>query len=85
MVLVLYGQPVLMGADFLVPCLLCGNGVMYKPSEFSTLSGKLLASLLYEGAVESYHSITRKRTARESTCFVCASQLECLRKYALSS
>jgi acyl-CoA reductase-like NAD-dependent aldehyde dehydrogenase len=31
-----------MGIDQMVPALLCGNGILYKPSEFATLTGQLL-------------------------------------------
>jgi acyl-CoA reductase-like NAD-dependent aldehyde dehydrogenase len=46
-----WNAPLLDACDFLVPCLLSGNGVMYKPSEYSTLSCLKLLELFYEAGV----------------------------------
>lgn len=43
--------PVLMGVDFLVPCLLCGCTTLYKPSELSPGACDLLVELFVEAGV----------------------------------
>jgi acyl-CoA reductase-like NAD-dependent aldehyde dehydrogenase len=46
-----WNYPYLVGVNVFVPALLGGNGVMYKPSEFATLTGMEIARLLYEAGV----------------------------------
>jgi acyl-CoA reductase-like NAD-dependent aldehyde dehydrogenase len=43
--------PYFVGANVFVPALLAGNAVLYKPSEFATLTGLAIADLLYEAGV----------------------------------
>ena len=43
--------PYFVGANVFVPALLAGNAVLYKPSEFATLTGLAIAELLYEAGV----------------------------------
>ena len=43
-----WNYPYLVGTNVFVPALLAGNAVMYKPSEFSTLTGQHIIRLLKE-------------------------------------
>ncbi|MFT5054025.1 MAG: acyl-CoA reductase-like NAD-dependent aldehyde dehydrogenase [Granulosicoccus sp.] len=46
-----WNYPVLVGMNVFIPALIGGNAVMYKPSEFSTLTGINMAEMLYEAGV----------------------------------
>jgi len=46
-----WNYPYFVGANVFVPALLTGNAVLYKPSEFSTLTGLSIARLLHEAGV----------------------------------
>lgn len=46
-----WNYPILVGFNVFLPALLCGNAVIYKPSEFSTLTGLHLTRLLHEAGV----------------------------------
>lgn len=46
-----WNYPYLVGTNVFVPALLAGNAVMYKPSEFSTLTGQHIIRLLKEAGV----------------------------------
>jgi acyl-CoA reductase-like NAD-dependent aldehyde dehydrogenase len=46
-----WNYPYLVGTNVFVPALLAGNAVMYKPSEYSTLTGLEIQRLLYEAGV----------------------------------
>ncbi len=46
-----WNYPYFVGGNVFVPALLTGNAVLYKPSEFATLSGQHIARLLHESAV----------------------------------
>jgi acyl-CoA reductase-like NAD-dependent aldehyde dehydrogenase len=46
-----WNYPYLVGVNVLIPALIGGNGVLYKPSEFSTLTGLHIARLLYRSGV----------------------------------
>lgn len=46
-----WNYPYLVGTNVFVPALLAGNAVMYKPSEFSTLTGLHIEKLLKEAGV----------------------------------
>ncbi len=46
-----WNYPYLVGVNVFVPALLAGNAVMYKPSEFSTLTGLKIQELLYSAGV----------------------------------
>lgn len=46
-----WNYPYLVGVNVFVPALLAGNSVMYKPSEFSSLTGLFIEGLLKEAGV----------------------------------
>jgi acyl-CoA reductase-like NAD-dependent aldehyde dehydrogenase len=46
-----WNYPYFVGSNVFVPALLAGNAVLYKPSEFSTLTGLAIARLLHEAGV----------------------------------
>ena len=46
-----WNYPYLVGANVFVPALLAGNAVLYKPSEFATLTGLHIARLLHRSGV----------------------------------
>ncbi len=46
-----WNYPYFVGANVFVPALLAGNAVVYKPSEFATLTGLAIASMLNEAGV----------------------------------
>jgi acyl-CoA reductase-like NAD-dependent aldehyde dehydrogenase len=46
-----WNYPYLVGVNVFVPALLAGNAVMYKPSEFSTLTGLQIEKLLRQAGV----------------------------------
>jgi len=46
-----WNYPFLVGVNVFVPALLAGNAVMYKPSEYSTLTGLEIEKLLIEAGV----------------------------------
>lgn len=46
-----WNYPYFVGANVFVPALLAGNAVLYKPSEFATLTGRHIADLLHESGV----------------------------------
>ncbi len=46
-----WNYPYFVGANVFVPALLVGNAVLYKPSEFSTLTGLAIGELLLESGV----------------------------------
>lgn len=46
-----WNYPYLVGVNAIVPALIGGNAVLYKPSEFSTLTGLRIAELLHEAGV----------------------------------
>ena len=46
-----WNYPYLVGANVFVPALLAGNAVLYKPSEFATLTGLHIARLLHQSGV----------------------------------
>ena len=46
-----WNYPWFVGCNVIVPALLAGNAVLYKPSEFATLSGLEIALLLHEAGV----------------------------------
>ena len=48
-----WNYPWLVGVNVFVPALLAGNAVMYKPSEFATLTGMQIRSLLIEVGLPS--------------------------------
>jgi len=46
-----WNYPWFVGGNVFVPALLAGNAVLYKPSEFATLTGLAIARLLHEAGV----------------------------------
>jgi acyl-CoA reductase-like NAD-dependent aldehyde dehydrogenase len=48
-----WNYPYLVGINVFVPALIAGNAVMYKPSEYSTLTGLEIQKLLYSSGVPS--------------------------------
>ena len=46
-----WNYPYLVGINIFVPALICGNAVMYKPSEFSSMVGASIARLMIEAGV----------------------------------
>ena len=46
-----WNYPYFVGSNVFVPALLTGNGVLYKPSEFATLTGLKIASHLYKAGL----------------------------------
>jgi acyl-CoA reductase-like NAD-dependent aldehyde dehydrogenase len=48
-----WNYPYFVGSNVYLPALLTGNAVLYKPSEYATLSGLAMADLLHEAGVPS--------------------------------
>ena len=46
-----WNYPFLVGVNVFVPALIGGNGVLYKPSEFATLTGLNIQRLLYKSGI----------------------------------
>ena len=46
-----WNYPYLVGVNVFIPALLGGNGVLYKPSEYATLTGQHIQRLLYAAGV----------------------------------
>jgi acyl-CoA reductase-like NAD-dependent aldehyde dehydrogenase len=46
-----WNYPYFVGSNVFIPALLAGNAVLYKPSEFATLTGRLIAGLLHASGV----------------------------------
>jgi acyl-CoA reductase-like NAD-dependent aldehyde dehydrogenase len=46
-----WNYPYFVGSNVFLPALLTGNAVLYKPSEFASLSGKAVSELLHEAGV----------------------------------
>ena len=46
-----WNYPYLVGVNVFVPALMAGNGVLYKPSEYTTLTGLKIGELLHEAGV----------------------------------
>ncbi|MCW5660466.1 MAG: aldehyde dehydrogenase family protein [Burkholderiaceae bacterium] len=49
-----WNYPYFVGCNVIVPALLTGNAVLYKPSEFATLSGLHITRLLHEAGVPEH-------------------------------
>ncbi|MBN8862456.1 MAG: aldehyde dehydrogenase family protein [Sphingobacteriales bacterium] len=49
-----WNYPYLVGVNVFVPALLAGNAVLYKPSEFASLTGLEIGRLLYEAGVPEH-------------------------------
>jgi acyl-CoA reductase-like NAD-dependent aldehyde dehydrogenase len=64
-----WNYPYFVGGNVFVPALAAGNAVLYKPSEFATLTGQHIADLLHEAGVaaqrvRSPSSATARRVPR---------------------
>ena len=46
-----WNYPYLVGINVFIPALIGGNAVLYKPSEYSTLTGEHIQSILYEAGI----------------------------------
>jgi len=46
-----WNYPILVGFNVFIPALIGGNAVLYKPSEFSTLTGLNMAEILWEAGI----------------------------------
>src|SRR6201999_4136503 len=46
-----WNYPYFVGSNVFVPALLAGNAVLYKPSEFSTLTGLAIAEALHRAGI----------------------------------
>ena len=46
-----WNYPYLVGVNVFIPALLAGNGVLYKPSEYTTLTGLKIGELLHKAGV----------------------------------
>jgi acyl-CoA reductase-like NAD-dependent aldehyde dehydrogenase len=46
-----WNYPYLVGINVFIPALIGGNAVLYKPSEYATLTGEHIQSILYEAGV----------------------------------
>jgi len=46
-----WNYPILVGMNVFIPALIGGNAVLYKPSEFSTLTGLNMAEMLWQAGV----------------------------------
>ena len=59
-----WNYPYLVGTNVIIPALLAGNAVMYKPSEYATLTGMHIQKLLLEAGVPSDAFATAVGTGR---------------------
>jgi acyl-CoA reductase-like NAD-dependent aldehyde dehydrogenase len=61
-----WNYPWFVGSNVFVPALLAGNTVLYKPSEFASLTGAEIARLLYEAGIpqDVVHPGDRRRQGR---------------------
>src|SRR5205823_960297 len=46
-----WNYPYFVGSNVFVPALLCGNAVLYKPSEFATMTGRHIVETMHEAGV----------------------------------
>ena len=62
-----WNYPYLVGVNVFIPALIGGNGVLYKPSEYSTLTGLHIRRLLYAAGVPEnvFQVVTGKGKAGE--------------------
>ena len=62
-----WNYPYLVGVNVFIPALLGGNGVLYKPSEYSTLTGLHIQRLLWQSGVPSnvFQAVVGKGQAGE--------------------
>ncbi|PSJ72837.1 aldehyde dehydrogenase [Sphingobacteriales bacterium UPWRP_1] len=62
-----WNYPYLVGVNVIVPALLAGNAVLYKPSEYATLTGTAITKLLHAAGIppEVFHMATGARQTGE--------------------
>jgi acyl-CoA reductase-like NAD-dependent aldehyde dehydrogenase len=62
-----WNYPYLVGVNVFVPALMAGNAVMYKPSEYATLTGLEIEKLLKQAGVpkDAFHTAIGARAAGE--------------------
>jgi acyl-CoA reductase-like NAD-dependent aldehyde dehydrogenase len=46
-----WNYPYFVGSNVFIPALLAGNAVLYKPSEFASLSGRAIAQLMHDAGI----------------------------------
>ena len=70
-----WNYPYFVGCNVFVPALLAGNAVLYKPSEFATLTGLHIARLLHEAGVprRRVRAADRRRRRRRGAARAAAS------------
>ena len=63
-----WNYPILVGMNVFIPALIGGNAVLYKPSEFSTLTGVNMAEMLWQAGVpkEVFQVIVGAKDAGEA-------------------
>ncbi|MBI1288674.1 MAG: aldehyde dehydrogenase family protein [Flavobacteriales bacterium] len=63
-----WNYPILVGVNVFVPALIGGNAVLYKPSEFSTLTGLNMAEMLWQAGVpkDVFHVVVGGKDAGEA-------------------
>ena len=63
-----WNYPYLVGVNVFIPALIAGNGVLYKPSEYATLTGLKIEELLHKAGVPQnvFQTITGDKDAGEA-------------------
>ncbi|MBW8048888.1 MAG: aldehyde dehydrogenase family protein [Cytophagales bacterium] len=63
-----WNYPYLVGVNVFIPALIAGNGVLYKPSEYTTLTGLKIEELLHKAGVPQnvFQTITGGKDAGEA-------------------
>ncbi|EGC35756.1 hypothetical protein DICPUDRAFT_47524 [Dictyostelium purpureum] len=63
-----WNYPIFIGLNVIIPALLAGNCVLYKPSEFSSLTGISIMNCLYEAGVpqEAFQIVLGKKIISQS-------------------
>lgn len=65
-----WNYPYLVGVNVIIPALIAGNAVLYKPSEFATLTGMHIGNLLHKSGVpeDVFHVIIGTGEAGAALC-----------------
>lgn len=63
-----WNYPYLVGVNVFIPALIGGNGVLYKPSEYATLTGTHIQRLLYKSGVpeDAFRLVTGRADAGQA-------------------
>ena len=69
-----WNYPYFVGSNVFVPALVAGNAVLYKPSEFATLTGLHIAEMLHEAGVPRDVFVPVRRRRRDRRRARCASR-----------